>query len=144
MRIILETRALFDTPKEPVIAGRRIVLDDADKTRVDMTDAEVLVRHLAAQIVAVMAAARGDAERVTAEEAERSGLSQDMRDCLRRWIVEARRVAEPVGPIHGLWDVIFDAEALLKGNPTLLRGPPAEVAETCILIFQEAARKGWA
>jgi len=49
-----------------------------------------------------------------------------------------RAVAEPVGPIHGAWDVIFDMEALLKGRQTLLEGPDrtSEAAAKIIL--------GWA
>ena len=31
-----------------------------------------------------------------------------------------RVLAEPVGPMHGLWESIFDIEALVAEKPTLL------------------------
>lgn len=39
---------------------------------------------------------------------------------LSNLISRARARAEPVGPMHALWDMIGDAEALLEGKPTLL------------------------
>ena len=41
-------------------------------------------------------------------------------DQLKAFIKEARKRAAPVGPLHALWDLIFDAEALLVGGQTLL------------------------
>lgn len=31
----------------------------------------------------------------------------------------ASNIAGKVGPLHGLWDIIFDAEALLQGKKTV-------------------------
>lgn len=39
---------------------------------------------------------------------------------IRCLIKAARRKARSVGPLHALWDVIADAEALLDGRKTLL------------------------
>jgi len=39
---------------------------------------------------------------------------------LKAFIKAARKRAAPVGPGHALWDLIFDAEALLVGGQTLL------------------------
>jgi hypothetical protein len=41
-------------------------------------------------------------------------------DELKAFIKAARQRAAPVGPGHALWDLIFDAEALLVGGQTLL------------------------
>ena len=41
-------------------------------------------------------------------------------DQLKAFIKAARQQAAPVGPGHALWDLIFDAEALLVGGQTLL------------------------
>ena len=41
-------------------------------------------------------------------------------DQLKAFIKAARQRAAPVGPLHALWDLIFDAEALLVGGQTLL------------------------
>ena len=41
-------------------------------------------------------------------------------DELKAFIKAARQRAAPVGPLHALWDLIFDAEALLVGGKTLL------------------------
>lgn len=40
-------------------------------------------------------------------------------DEIRALVVKARAIAAPVGPMHALWDVIFDAEALLDGRLTV-------------------------
>ena len=39
---------------------------------------------------------------------------------LRDAIMILRQRAQRVGPQHALWDVIFDAEALIEGKPTIL------------------------
>ncbi|WP_024275986.1 hypothetical protein [Hyphomicrobium sp. 802] len=39
---------------------------------------------------------------------------------------QLRAVAAPVGPAHGLWDLIFDAEAIARGEQSLL---PRHVVE---------------
>lgn len=57
-------------------------------------------------------------------------------DELRDFIREARAIAEPVGPLHGLWDLITDAEETLKGRPTILSRPVLETA-----IAKEMARQ---
>lgn len=49
----------------------------------------------------------------------------------RRLLFEAagrcRVIAARVGPLHGMWDAIFDAQALLAGGKTLLSGSPREI-----------------
>lgn len=42
-------------------------------------------------------------------------------DQMRVAIKAAREVAQSVGPMHALWDTIFDAEAILAGRPSLLK-----------------------
>jgi hypothetical protein len=37
-----------------------------------------------------------------------------------------RKIAAPVGPLHGYWDTIFDIEALLAGRETCLKMTPGE------------------
>ena len=36
------------------------------------------------------------------------------------WAKQARPRAYRVGPLHALWDLIFDAEAHARGKPTLI------------------------
>ena len=38
---------------------------------------------------------------------------------LRELLPIARHKAEQHGPIHALWDLVFDAEAMLKGFATI-------------------------
>lgn len=38
-----------------------------------------------------------------------------------------RSRAEPVGPLHSAWDLIFDLEAVVEGRETLLRKTPEEI-----------------
>lgn len=49
------------------------------------------------------------------------------RDTLRRRIIAWRAIAGRVGPQHVFWDFIADAEALLDGRETFLRGTRDEV-----------------
>lgn len=39
---------------------------------------------------------------------------------LRSAITEWRRIAQPIGPQHGYWDLIMDAEAVLSGSRSIL------------------------
>ena len=34
---------------------------------------------------------------------------------------ELWKIAEPVGSLHGYWDIIFDIKAFLEGRPPLLQ-----------------------
>ena len=43
---------------------------------------------------------------------------------------DARQQAQVIGPLSGLWDVICDAECVLKGERTLLRGTRQQVARS--------------
>lgn len=54
-------------------------------------------------------------------------MTDTERQQLEQKIAEWRKIAAPVGPMHSLWDVISDAESLLAGEPTIMRGSPAEV-----------------
>lgn len=35
-------------------------------------------------------------------------------DCLKESVSNMRRIAGPVGPLHGFWDTIFEAEQLIE------------------------------
>jgi hypothetical protein len=50
---------------------------------------------------------------------------------IRRLLPQVRAEAQKVGTMHGSWDLIFDAEALLKHEPTLLRFESREKAMEC-------------
>ena len=47
---------------------------------------------------------------------------------LRAAISQGRERARKVGPLYSEWDTIFDAEAILSGNQTLLDWGPRERA----------------
>jgi hypothetical protein len=68
-------------------------------------------------------------------------LPEDVREALRAGIRKVRPVAQKAGPLHGLWDVIFDAEALLEGKRTLLSWSPPEVARVCLEAFADYERR---
>lgn len=53
-------------------------------------------------------------------------------DELRTAILAARRIAEPVGSMHGMWDAIFDAECHLEGKRAIL---PRHVVERILTRF---------
>lgn len=38
---------------------------------------------------------------------------------LSNWALRLREVAAPVGPLHSYWDIIFDIEAILRGESGL-------------------------
>jgi len=42
------------------------------------------------------------------------------RERLQQLVLELRARAAPIGPLHSFWDYIFDIEAHLKGEPTIL------------------------
>lgn len=52
-----------------------------------------------------------------------------MTNALRDAIVAARQRAAKTGPMHALWDVIFDAEAWATGRETLSQWGSGEAAE---------------
>jgi hypothetical protein len=45
---------------------------------------------------------------------------------LSEWAKAARHRASAHGPLHGLWDLIFDAEAHAHGEQALLDRPTVE------------------
>jgi hypothetical protein len=59
-------------------------------------------------------------------------LPPELRDALRSAARRARLSAQQVGTMSGLWDVIFDAEAVLDGRATMLAGPPEQIARRCL------------
>ena len=59
-------------------------------------------------------------------------------DELNSYVKRARRVAARYGPLHWLWDTIFDAEAILKGRRSLL---PLDVIEQQFRESEEYLRK---
>lgn len=50
---------------------------------------------------------------------------------VRRLLPQVRAEAQKVGTMHPAWDLIFDAEALLKHEPTLLQFESREKAMEC-------------
>lgn len=48
-------------------------------------------------------------------------INKEDRRRLSKLISKLRIIAEPIGPLHGTWDVIIDIECLLKGQPTILK-----------------------
>ena len=59
-------------------------------------------------------------------------MNEQQKSALQTKIDEWRAKAQPVGPQHALWDVIFDAEALIAGRPTMLSGTPDEIFEKLV------------
>ena len=55
------------------------------------------------------------------------GLSGAQILALQERVAAWRDRALMAGAMHPLWDCIADAEALLDGKPTIMRGMPAEV-----------------
>ncbi|ROT45018.1 hypothetical protein CHR62_09205 [Pusillimonas sp. NJUB218] len=53
-------------------------------------------------------------------------MTDEQRAELTRMAAAMRRIAQPVGPMHGLWDHIFDIEAVLAGREALLTKTPEE------------------
>ena len=47
-------------------------------------------------------------------------LTSTQRDAMIRLIDRLRDRAEPIGPLHSFWDLIFDMEAFLRGDKTFL------------------------
>lgn len=66
--------------------------------------------------------------------------NEEWRDRLLALLPAARRTAQIVGPQHAFWDVIMDAEALMDGRPTLLKGSPNEVAHKLIDMLEGSSR----
>lgn len=48
-----------------------------------------------------------------------STLNDEQKAALRAKVSEWRKIAEPVGPLHALWDRISNAENLLSGRISL-------------------------
>lgn len=59
---------------------------------------------------------RLEAARMDAALKELSERHAKLREAVAKW----RAVAQPIGPHHAYWDLIFDAEALLDGRKTIL------------------------
>lgn len=64
-----------------------------------------------------------------------TAITEEQRQRLAELIPPSRAAAAEVGTMHSDWDAIFDAEALLAGGQTLLRGTPAEVADKVIAML---------
>lgn len=47
-------------------------------------------------------------------------ISEQQREKLRGLVRQLRAKAEPVGPLHGAWDTIFDIEQFLQCKQTLV------------------------
>lgn len=55
---------------------------------------------------------------------------------IREAIKYCRSVAEPIGPQHAWWDLIFDAEAMLTGGQTLV---PYDVVKSMLREARDKA-----
>lgn len=53
-------------------------------------------------------------------------MTDEQRAELTRMAAAMRKIAQPVGPLHGLWDHIFDIEAVLAGRQAFLTKTPEE------------------
>lgn len=62
-------------------------------------------------------------------------LTEAQRVHLQSLILHTRSyiLASGVGSMHSLWDYVFDAEALLTGQPTILPGTAQEIYSQLIL-----------
>jgi len=58
-------------------------------------------------------------------------MTEEQRAELTRLVAELRKVAQPVGPIHSWWDLIFDVEAVLKGRRSILTQTPEKWIADC-------------
>lgn len=55
-----------------------------------------------------------------------AAMTEEQRAELTRMVAAMREIAEPVGSLHGLWDEIFDIEAVLTGQQAFLQKTPEE------------------
>lgn len=55
-------------------------------------------------------------------------MRSDLENELSLVVQAARSRCAHIGPMHSLWDVIFDAESLLAGKTTYLDYGPRDVA----------------
>jgi len=60
-------------------------------------------------------------------------IEQDLRELADKM----RQIAAPVGSLHAWWDIIFDVEAFIAGQPTRLKKSGAEYAEMCIAELEK-------
>lgn len=62
-------------------------------------------------------------------------MTEDQRERLLFLARELRKIAAPVGPMHSFWDIIFDIEAFIQGQETILIKTAEEwiaYAEKCL------------
>lgn len=58
-------------------------------------------------------------------------MTSEQRIQLTDLVKQLRAIAQPVGAMHSFWDTIFDIEALLDGQQTLLHQTPEEWIADC-------------
>jgi hypothetical protein len=58
----------------------------------------------------------------------RINLMSEDEIAVRRLLPQVRAKAQEIGTMHGAWDLIFDAEALIAGKETLLKHDSREAA----------------
>lgn len=63
-------------------------------------------------------------------------LTAEQRTHIQQLIAAMRTIAEPVGPLHGFWEWIFELDALARGVPRML-----DSTETETIAQAEAALK---
>jgi hypothetical protein len=55
---------------------------------------------------------------------------------LRTAMDRARLVASPIGPMHAAWDPILDAQCLLDGRPTFIKGTREQLMRTLTIELE--------
>lgn len=80
---------------------------------------------------------------IEAKVEQRLGQMSDDEIVVRRLLPQVRAEAQKVGTMHGSWDLIFDVEALLAHQPTLLRFESREKAMECYRgMLENSAPRG--
>lgn len=67
-------------------------------------------------------------------------MTPEQKERLQFLAMEMRKVAQPVGPMHGWWDDIIDIEAFLAGRKTMLNKTAGEWIAEAEEKFTRAGR----
>ena len=58
-----------------------------------------------------------------------TNINENERTEIKQHIKKLRDRAEPIGPLHAMWDLIFDLEAILENRETFLGWNPQKYIE---------------
>ena len=61
----------------------------------------------------------------------------EQKNRLLELVKQLRAIAQPIGPLHSFWDVIFDIESFIEGKETLIQ----KTAEEWIVYAENILRK---